>query len=187
MSIIRDFKAMIQFKTNPIIEDGVFRYEFYKEKVVGAKWSLSADGPENDTLDERTWNHYGWRVSCIDKTNPLADVEMLDEINGFPVDDATECFKECQNLVSVKHIAIPVLESCEKKQFPEIILIYEGEYVKSYTTKNSEMFKDSGLTKVPEQLNGTHANCFNAMMKHAPKIDGYDKLFGPQENNIEDR
>ena len=75
--------------------------------------------------------NYGWQIKCIDTQTPMQDVVMPDTFMGQPVIKANECFEGCYNVATVKHISSEALE----------------------LGKISDMFKNSGLREVPEQLN----------------------------------
>ena len=104
--------------------DGIYQFTYTSDPIT----ERYGDRGE----DERVVGYnYGWQIRCIDTRTPMQDVVMPDTFMGQPVIKANECFEGCYNVATVKHISSMALE----------------------LGNISNMFKNSGLREVPEQLN----------------------------------
>ena len=116
------------FKPGDKVPEGPFQFTFIRRAIT------EDYGPHGDWT--RVVGHeIGWAVECMDKTTPMKDVVMPDMVEGYPVIDAKECFRGCYNVASVSHISTEAVKSGHVR----------------------DMFKNSGLREVPEQLTGYYA------------------------------
>jgi hypothetical protein len=98
----------------------------------------------------------------VDKTTPMKDVVIPDTMLGYPVVDASECFKGCHNVASVAHIPTECLKFGDVK----------------------DMFAESGLRVIPEQLDSRLA-CLACSKAYAvPGVENLSKehFYGREEN-----
>ena len=130
------------FKPGDKITQGPFQFTFIKRDIT-EYW-----GPHDD-YTRVVGQEIGWAVECMDKTTPMKDVVMPDMVEGYPVIDAKECFRGCYNIASVSHISTEVVKS--------------GHV--------GDMFKNSGLREVPEQLTGYHISTACAQAYAIPNIE----------------
>ena len=100
---------------------------------------------------------FQWIATCVDKSTPIVDLVMKDEIQGYPVQMSQYCFSGCQNLVSISHI--PSHTDIEKL--------------------SPSIFADSGLCEIPHQLETAPKHIFletynlhnyEDMIKNQPQI-----------------
>ena len=143
------------FKPGDIVTGHPFKFTFKREDII------EYYGPHDDY--ERVVGHkIGWKVECVDKTTPMKDVVIPDTMLGYPVVDASECFKGCHNVASVAHIPTECLKFGDVK----------------------DMFAESGLRVIPEQLDSRLA-CLACGKAYAiPGVENLSKehFYGREEN-----
>jgi hypothetical protein len=146
-TMIDNIRAKKQME-NPVIKKGPLVYTFYSEKY------YKYGGIPNDFLSpkerEEIATHYGWKVTCVDKTTPIVGLVMEDSINGFPVDDVCECFKGCRNIVSISHFPKKAIntrhskgihsafEDCSIEQIPQGLEDRPEIFETAYNIKNNK-------------------------------------------------
>ena len=132
------------FKPGDKVTEGPFQFTFIKRDIT------EDYGPHGDYT--RVVGHeVGWGIECMDKTTPMKDVVMPDMVEGYPVIAAEECFRGCYNVASVSHVSTEAIKSGHVR----------------------DMFKNSGLREVPEQLTGYNAA---VTCSQAYAIPGIEKI-----------
>ena len=112
---------MGNFIPNDTIENGLYSFTYVSQDII--KETSIHGGEAIGHID-------GWRIECIDKTTPIKDLIMPDSFLGINVVSADDCFRNCYNVASVKHIP----EKC-----------FNYNCIKC-------MFSKSGLREVPQDL-----------------------------------